>query len=64
MENMEKKLLELEAKIDKIYESVEKTRKYFLWTTIITLILIIVPIIGLFFVIPNFLSSYSNLLNI
>ena len=52
------KILQLEEKIDKIYKSVEKTRKYFLWTMIITLALFILPLIGLVFVIPSFMSNY------
>lgn len=64
MENTDKKLIELEEKIDKIYISVEKTRKYLKWTLIITVVLFILPLIGLLLVIPNFLKSYSSLLNI
>ncbi|MBP7006639.1 MAG: hypothetical protein KBC44_01635 [Candidatus Pacebacteria bacterium] len=55
------KLTELEAKIDAIYSSVEKTRKYFLTIIWITVIAIVLPIIGLFFAIPSFLSSYGSL---
>jgi hypothetical protein len=53
-----KKLLELEEKIDKIYKSVEKTRKYFLWTGIITVAVIVLPLIGLLFVLPSFMQNY------
>ena len=55
------KLSALEAKIDAIYVSVEKTRKYFLWTLIITVALFILPLIGLLFAIPAFISSYTSL---
>ena len=55
-----KQLAELEKKVDAIYASVEKTRKYFLWTLIITIALFILPLIGLFFAIPAFISSYSS----
>ena len=53
-----KKVLEQEEKINKIYISVEKTRKYFLWTMIITIALFVLPLIGLAFVIPSFLGNY------
>lgn len=53
-----KKLEEQNTKIDLILNSVEKTRKYFLVTMWITIIVIVLPMIGLFFVIPQFLSSY------
>ena len=52
------KLLALEAKIDAIYVSVEKTRKYFFWTMVVTLVLFVVPLIGLVFAIPTFMSGY------
>lgn len=52
------KIAELSAKIDKIYISTEKTRKYFLWTMIITVVLFILPLVGLAFALPSFMSSY------
>ncbi len=55
---MEQKIIELEQKIDKIYISVEKTRKYFLWTGIITAAVIILPLIAMMFVLPSFMSNY------
>ena len=55
------KKIEAQAeKIDAIYRSVEKMRKYFLWTLIITLALIILPLIGLIVVIPQFFRTYTN----
>lgn len=59
--NPEQKILELEAKVDKIYKSVEKTRKYFLWTMIITIALFVLPLVGLLFAIPAFLSTYADI---
>ncbi len=54
-----KKLLdEQSAILKKIYISTEKTRKYFLWTFIIGLVVTVVPLIGLIFVIPAFLNNY------
>ncbi len=57
-----KKLQEQEIKIEQIYVSVEKTRKYFQWTMIITVALFVLPLIGLLFAVPAFLSSYSQIL--
>ncbi|MBN2093783.1 MAG: hypothetical protein JW740_00180 [Candidatus Zambryskibacteria bacterium] len=57
------KIAELEAKIDAIYKSVEKTRKIMLWTSIITAAVIILPLIGLLFVIPSFIDSYTTALD-
>jgi uncharacterized protein YqhQ len=55
-----KKLAEQDVKINAIYESVEKTRKYMMWTGIITVAVIVLPLIGLMFVIPSFLSTYTS----
>lgn len=59
-EEIIKKIEEQQAKIDQIFVSVEKTRKYFLWTMIITIVVVILPVIGLMFAIPSFLSLYSD----
>ncbi len=40
------------------YKSVEKTRKYFLYTAIVTVLMFILPLIGLIIIIPMFLDSY------
>ena len=55
-----KKIEELDKKTEEIYRSVEKTRKYFLWMLIITALVIVLPLIGLMFVIPQFLNTYTS----
>ncbi len=63
MEEETKKQLEAQDELlQKIYISVEKTRKYFLWTLIISLALFFLPLIGMLFVIPKFLSMYTSTL--
>jgi hypothetical protein len=57
------RLLEQQIKIDKIYSSVEKTRKYFLLTMIITVLTILIPLIGLAIAVPFLLNSMSSLYN-
>ncbi len=52
-----------QKKIDAIYTSVEKTRKYLLWTMIATIAFFVLPIIGLLFVVPSFMASYSASIN-
>jgi len=65
---MEQEILEKiekqERRIEEIYVSVEKTRKYFLWTLIITAATIILPLIGLAIVIPIFLQTFSTTLGV
>jgi len=60
MENIEKRLEILEVKMDNIYTSVEKTRRYMLWTGIITIAVIVLPLIGLMFALPSFMNNYID----
>ena len=57
LENIKKQLAEQNEKIEKIYSSVEKTRKYFLWTLIISVIVIILPLIGILFLLPKTIEA-------
>jgi len=57
------KLDEIGAKADKAYQAAEKVRKYLFWTGIITILLIVVPLIGLAFALPSFINSYTTTLN-
>jgi hypothetical protein len=57
------KLVEQQVKIDKIFSSVEKTRKYFLLTLIITTLTVIVPLIGMVFAVPYIMNTFSSLYN-
>jgi hypothetical protein len=52
-----KKLEEQGRKIEEIFVSVEKTRKYLLWTLIISAAFVILPIVGLMFAIPQFFNN-------
>jgi len=61
MENvLLKKLEEQDAKLEAIWLSVEKSRKYFLVTAWITVGAIVLPMIGLALAIPAFLQSYTT----
>lgn len=57
------KLNEIGAKADKAYQASEKVRTYLFWTGVITVALIVLPLIGLAFAIPSFISSYTTTLN-
>jgi hypothetical protein len=61
-EELKKRLEEQGLKIDAIYKSVEKTRKYFLAMIWITVIGVGLPILGLAFAIPAFMNNYVNTL--
>jgi hypothetical protein len=60
--NIQEQLNRQEEKINEIYKSVEKTRKYFLITMWVTLAAVVLPIIGLLMVVPSMISTYSSLL--
>ena len=56
---MDEQLQRIEQKVDALYASAEKMRKYFLWTLIVTAGVIIVPLLILPLVIPFFLNSLA-----
>ena len=60
IQNLKNKIEEQGAKIDAIYKSLEKIRKYFLIMTWVTIVVIVLPIVALIFVIPMFLNSYVD----
>ncbi len=57
-EEILKKIEKQEEKIDAIYVSVEKTRKYFLFIIWASVIVFVLPAIGLMFAIPAFINNY------
>ncbi|MDA1337977.1 MAG: hypothetical protein O2871_01295 [bacterium] len=61
IEELKNKLQAQEKMLLDIYISVEKTRKYFLWTLIITVAMVVLPLIGIAFVLPPLLNSISTM---
>lgn len=64
MENrLETRLAALEKKTDAIYRSVERTRKYFLFTLVGSIVMIVLPLLGIVLVLPwlmtTLLSGYG-----
>lgn len=57
------KLEEIGAKADRAYQASETVRKYLFWTGIITVALFVLPLIGLAFALPSFLTSYTATLS-
>jgi hypothetical protein len=58
LSSIEKELHEQRELIEKMYVSVEKTRKYFLWTMWGTIILFLIPLILLAIALPTFMDTY------
>ena len=56
-------LARMEEKIDAIYASVEKTRKYFQVVMWVTIAMVVLPLLALIFVIPTFIRMYTSTLN-
>ena len=57
LDRIEMKLAELAGKVDALGASSEKMRKYFLWTLIVTLAVILIPLLILPALLPAFLAS-------
>jgi len=57
-------LNDLARKIDATYRSVERMRKFFMWTLIITAVMFILPLIGVILVIPMYLNMLNGLVAI
>jgi hypothetical protein len=49
----------LEGKIDVISKYIKFLKNFFLWTLIITIVVTVLPLIGLLFVLPSFMSSFD-----
>jgi len=60
--DIQNKLKEQDTKLDAIFVSVEKTRKYFLVIMWITIILVVLPLVGVIFAIPTFIDTYTAIL--
>ncbi|MDP1707171.1 MAG: hypothetical protein Q8L30_01285 [bacterium] len=60
---LSEKLDEIGAKADRAYQAAEKVRKYLFWTGVVTIVFVVLPLIGLLFAVPSFISSYTSTLN-
>jgi hypothetical protein len=54
------KLEDQQKKIDATYASVEKLRKYFLWTLIVTVVTFVLPLIIVLIALPWMISTITN----
>ena len=59
-QDLMQKLEEQGRKLDAIEQSVKKIRSYLFWTFMASIVLFVIPLIGLVFVIPQFLNIYSS----
>lgn len=61
-QDLKKQIEEQSAKLNEILLVIKKLKKYFLITMWVTVIMIVLPIIGLIIVIPIFMSTYVETL--
>ena len=57
LDRIEKKILELENKLDATYAAAHKVLTYMRWTGIITIAVVVVPLFIIPFFVPSFLAS-------
>jgi len=62
MNDIENELDNIKKELREIHKSVKQTQNYFLWYVVVTALSIIVPVIGLIFYIPKFISIYTDML--
>lgn len=55
--DISQKFAEQAEKLDRIYSSTERMRKYFLWTLIISVVFIILPLLGIALILPNYVQT-------
>ena len=58
---LRKRFDDIEKKLDDTFRAADKARKYLMWTGIITIALFVLPLIGLMFAIPSFISTYTQI---
>lgn len=56
--DLKQKIEEQSEKLDAIHAQVKKMRRYFLWSFWLTVVFFVLPLVGLVFIIPWFLSTY------
>jgi type II secretory pathway component PulF len=60
----EEQILELlkqnQELLQKTYKSAEKTRKYFLYSGILTILVFVLPLIALAYYLPTFIDEYTK----
>lgn len=54
----------IERKLDEVYSSSEKTRKLLLWITAAAVAAFVLPLVGLLFAVPSFISTYNDISSI
>ena len=63
-EEMRQKLDAMEKQMAEVYAMAHRLYRIIFWTVIASVVLFVVPLIGLFFEIPSLINTYANISNI
>ena len=58
--DLQARLDQQDIMLNKIYVSAEKARKYLLWTFIITIVVFVLPMIGMAFILPSLMETLTS----
>ena len=64
MEQIESRLAALEEKLEHVKKTTDRTYKFFMITVIVTVVSVVLPLIGMAFVLPAVISGYSSALGL
>lgn len=54
---------QLSQKLDAVYASVEKTRRYIQWAFIATVVALVLPLIAALFIVPALVTQYTTIID-
>lgn len=61
---LRQKLETMEKQMDEVYAMARRLYRMIFWTVIASIVLFVVPLIGLFFEVPSLINTYSTIDNI
>jgi len=61
-EEIQKRLDDQDLALLRIFKSVEKTRKYFMWSLIATGVVFLLPLLGIIVILPKIIRTYTGIL--
>jgi len=60
-ENLNKRIEEMEVKINDIHKTIATAKKMLIWSTVISLLLFIIPLVILLIMLPTIMNSISGM---
>jgi hypothetical protein len=59
-EQLQQKIEDMEVKINEIHHTIAATKKMFMWSLVISVLLFLIPLVILIFLLPSMLSTISG----